>query len=327
MEISAEGLEAHAGNLWPELLRAVGQAPTIFHAVVLKRFLAEGASRILLLLKGSAGERFVFKTHFPLDNEKIFRNQIDAQRQAFEQMSTEVGCRVPQILCVDEDSRSLLMEYATGPTVHHALKLELDHRPVVLEKAGAWIGAFHRTTFARQNPVNPDVMLESLAGVTRRVESQDIEVARRDRYLQYAAQVPAMAEAVRGQKTRISSVHGDLHLRNVILARDAVYGIDFTRVHQAPTAHDLSRFLVRFGMYFCTNYRDEGPELFDPGDMDAFYSGYGEEHRDDPALRYLLPMQLLREWRGIPKAKSTRTEYEQRQFRGLQRMARIVFEN
>ncbi len=282
---------------------------------------------MLLLLKGQAGIQFVFKTHFPVNDLKVFRNQIDAQRRAFEQMAAEPGYKVPEIFLVDEAKRSLLMEYVVGPTVHHALKHELDHRASVLEKVGLWIGAFHRTTFVRYNPVNPDAMLQALEQLTRQVENREIEVARRGEFLEYAAQVPAVAEAVRGQKTRISAVHGDLHLRNVILGRQAVYGFDFTRVHEAPTAHDLSLFLVRFGMTFCTNYRDHGPGLFNPGDMDAFYRGYGQEYRDDPALRYLLPLQILMEWRLIPKDKNLRNEQHMRQFRGLQRMARIVFES
>jgi tRNA A-37 threonylcarbamoyl transferase component Bud32 len=327
MEVSKKALQAHASALWPGMLQSVGQDPTTFQAIVLKSLLAESASRILLLLKGATRQCFIFKAHFPGSDLNSFRSQINAQRQAFEKMATEPGCKVPEILVVDEMNRSVLMEYVAGPTVHHALKLDLDHRHAVLEKAGAWIGAFHRTTYVRHNPVNPDAMLQSFAQITNHVEQRDIKVARRSEFLEYAAQVPAIAEAIRGQKTRISAVHGDLNLQNVVLGRTAVYGIDFKKVHQAPTAHDLSYFLVGFGMHFCTSHRDTGGRLFGPGDMDAFYRGYGEEHRDDPALRYLVPMQVLAEWRTVPKDKNMRTESEQRKFRRLQRMARNVFEN
>ncbi|WP_114284980.1 phosphotransferase [Candidatus Halocynthiibacter alkanivorans] len=327
MELSKEALVEHASAQWPRMLQSLGKDPSTFQAVVLKSRLAGETSRILFLLKSVVGECFVFKAHFPISDLKFFQNQIASQRQAFEQMATEPGHKVPEILFVDETNRSLLMEYVVGPTVHHALKLELDHRHAVLEKAGAWIGAFHRTTYVRYNPVNPDVMLQSFAQITYRVEQRDIIIARRSEYLEYAAQVPAMAEAIRGQSTRISAVHGDLHLQNVVFGRNAVYGIDFKKVHQAPTAHDLSYFLVSFGMHFCTGNSDNAGSLFDPGDMDAFYRGYGEEHRDDPALCYLVPMRVLAEWRAVPKDKRKRSESERDKFHRLQRMARIVFES
>jgi len=54
-------------------------------------------------------------------------------------------------------------------------------------------------------------MLESMAWHENAVMTREVDVPR-----------------ARGQKTRISVTHGDMHLRNLILDGDDVYGIDFS---------------------------------------------------------------------------------------------------
>lgn len=315
-------------SIWPELVQRAGFEAADYSPIILKVRTVIGASRVVILLLGEGVKNLVLKTEYPVPSGDNFQNNIEGHIKAYKVLVDVENLHVPKLLLADEVTESQLFEYVPGRPVHELFEmaeLGFEDRHKLLAQCGQWIGGFHTGTFVRLNPINPDVMLNSMADLVKNVESRAHEVPRRGMFLECAAKIPALGEAIRGQKTRISATHGDLHLRNLMIDGEDVYGIDFSAMHNVPTAHDVALFLVRFGSYFYDDLQPDATEPFSAGDLDAFYRGYGEEHRQDPAMKYLLPIQLLNEWARIPKDKTQRIKTAQKRLHGILKMAKILF--
>ncbi|MCF6314801.1 MAG: aminoglycoside phosphotransferase family protein [Marinosulfonomonas sp.] len=323
-----DAIQANGDAIWPRLIQELGLTPANYDPETIKLRTISGDSRIVILLSGKGVKNLIFKAEYPVGAPKNFQIEIDGHKRAYEAMKTADHLHIPDILIADTKTQSQIIEFAPGRPAHELLDLAaigLGDRHEILERCGAWISTFHQNTFVRFNPVNPDAMLKSMAWHEDAVKSRKLEVPRRDLFLEYAAKIPAVAETIRGQETRVSATHGDMHLRNLLLDNKEVYGIDFSAMREVPTAHDVAKFLIRYGTYFYDDLDKDGADPFSPGDMDAFYQGYGAQYRDDPALTYLLPIELLMEWTLIPKEKSERSPNAQKRLHGVLRMGRIMF--
>ncbi len=297
--------------------RARAMVPTCLSC----RSLPEGLRLVLLFSPGksaeAAQENLVYKYKSAPTDPARFQAEIAAHRRAFQVMG---AARVPELLSVDEKAQSLLLRHVPGQTVQDALELAdlgLADAEDAMRRAGAWIGAFHRATRRETRRIQPDAMRRWAEEMTEQVRRRQTDVPRRDLFLKYAAEIPAFCEAARGAETPISESHGDFHLRNLILARDSVYGVDFCETSLRPPAHDLSMFVLRYRVRF------GGPAEAAP--LRAFWEGYGGQEEVAAAFRYLLPIQLLSDWRRIPKKRDARSAGQQRQLRGLLRLAEEVF--
>lgn len=326
--IDRDEIIKNAMSIWPDLVQKAGFEAANYSPITLKVRTVIGSSRVVVLLLGEGVENLVLKAEYPVPSGDNFQSNVDGHLKAYKVLVDVAQLHVPKLHLADELTESQLFEYVPGRPVHELFELAelgIEDRHKLLSQCGQWIGRFHTGTFVRLNRINPDVMLNSMAGLVKRVESRDHEVPRRGMFLECAAKIPAMGEAIRGQETRISATHGDLHLRNLMIDGEDIYGIDFSAMRDVPTAHDVAQFLVRFGSYFYEDLQPDATEPFSVGDLDAFYRGYGEEHRQDPALKYLLPIQLLQEWARIPKDKNQRIKTAQKRLHGILKMAQIVF--
>lgn len=326
--VDRDEIQKNGDVLWPDLIKKIGLSPSNYEPETIKLRTVPGSSRIVILLIGKGVKNLIFKTEYPLENHESFQTEIEGHKRAYEALKNEEFLHIPNILIVDAETQSQIIEFAPGRPVHELFDLAevgLMDRHEILERCGAWISAFHQKTFVRFNPINPDVMLKSMAWHDEAVKSRRLEVPRRDLFMEYAAKIPAIAETIRGQETRVSATHGDLHLRNLLLDNKDVFGIDFSAMREVPTAHDVAKFLIRYGTYFYDDLDRDGTDPFSPGDLDAFYQGYGEQYREDPALTYLLPIELLMEWALIPKDKSDRPPTAQKRLHGILRMGQIMF--
>ncbi len=327
--INRDEIIENAMSVWPDLVQKAGFKAAHYSPVTLKVRTVIGSSRIVILLRGEGVDNLVLKVEYPVPSGVNFQSHVEGHIKAYKVFSGVDHLHVPELLLADETTESQLFEYVPGRPVHELFELAelgIEDRHKLLAQCGQWVGRFHANTFVRLNRINPDVMLNSMADLVNRVESRACDVPQRGIFLECAAKIPALGEAIRGQETRISATHGDLHLRNLMIDGDDVYGIDFSAMRNVPTAHDIAQFLVRFGSYFYDELQPDGPEPFSVGDLDAFYRGYGEEHRQDPALKYLLPIQLLQEWALIPKDKTQRIKTAQKRLHGILRMAPILFQ-
>ena len=79
-----------------------------------------------------------------------------------------------------------------------------------------------------------------------------------------------MAEAARGQVTKLAATHGDMNLRNLIIGPQGTHGIDFGAIHTAPIGHDLARFVANFANFFYPEDAADGDPQWLEDDFDAF---------------------------------------------------------
>ena len=323
-QITARQLEAYACDLWPEIAGRMGVAPEGYRPQALKTRIVSGTSRTLILLRARRGGDLVMKVEYPPSKPRRFEDEISAHRNAAALLTGIDGASVPAIHLAAPDLQVVVMERVLGRTAHEALELAdlgLADRPQVLRACGNWLGRFHEAGRVGCNPVRPDAMLRYAAGLEAKVRARQVTVPRRDMFLDLASIVPRLGEQARGRETRVAASHGDMHLRNLLIAEQAVYAIDFAAQKALPPGHDLARFLVRFGNFFVPGAGARGMAGIAEADLNAFWGGYGAEHRDDPALRYLLPVQMMSDWVAIPRDRDGRSSTQTRRLKGLLRMA------
>ncbi|SMR70964.1 Phosphotransferase enzyme family protein [Aliiroseovarius halocynthiae] len=261
----------------------------------------------------------VLKAFASGDSLEEFERCLGGHQKALDNLGP---CAVPEILSIHPETRSLLMRHIGGRTAHDMLglaELGLAKSDDILEACGRWIGRFHRSTLQSPRPIDPNFMLRWVATMRSEVMDRSHDVPRRDLFMAYVDQIPAMAEAVTGEETPIAVAHGDLHLRNLLITEKGALGLDFDGVRTVTTAHDLAKFLVRFHGWF-----DADP---DTPALDPFWRGYGGDLKDlsQPALRYILPIRLLGDWRDIPKQRTDRRSGQQHRFRNILKCAEKVF--
>ena len=214
-----DAIQANGDAIWPRLIHELGLSPSNYDPETIKLRTIHGSSRIVILLSGKGVKNLIFKAEYPVGSPKNFQTEIDGHKRAYAAMQNADHLHIPDILITDTATQSQIIEFAPGRPAHELFDLAeigLGDRHEILERCGAWISTFHQNTFVRFNPVNPDAMLKSMAWHEDAVKSRKLEVPRRDLFLEYAARIPAVAETIRGQETRISATHGDMHLRNLL---------------------------------------------------------------------------------------------------------------
>jgi len=261
----------------------------------------------------------VLKAFAAGDALEEFEHHLGGHQKALENLGPDA---VPEILSIHPETRSLIMRHIGVRTAQDMLgmaELGVTKSDEVLEACGRWIGQFHRATLEKSRPINPKFMLRWVATMQAEVRDRSHDVPRRDLFLAYADQIPAMAEAVTGELTPIAVAHGDMHLRNLLITENGAVGLDFEGVRTVTTAHDLAKFLVRYHGRF-----DADPHT---SALDAFWRGYGADLQklSQPALSYILPIRVLGDWRDIPKRRGDRRSGQQQRFQNLLKLAENLF--
>ncbi len=283
--------------------------------VLSRRFLPDSA-RIVLRL-GEDQNAFVFKYQSGATYPEHFRKEVAAHQFAFDTLGAN---HVPELLLADDGCRWVLSRYVDAKSVHEMLELAefgLASAPDIMRRSGAWLAGYHSATKQPGRAFKPDAMMRWAEDMRQSVLHRDVDVPRRDLYLKYADQLPEIAEKARGKHTPVAASHGDFHLRNLLIKNDHVYGIDFAPKNFVPPAHDLAKFLLRYQIWF------DGPES--EAAVAAFWQGYGGQDEVCAAYSLLFPIQLLGDWRKMPKKRDDRSAGQQRQFRGLLKLAQRQF--
>lgn len=288
--------------------------------------LSDPHQRVVLLAQGKGdAPDLILKHSLVGQQQKHFDNGVAAHIRAVGVFEGDDTLHVPALLHVDPDSQFLVMEAADGQTAHDLIADDSTKRAVVLQACGAWMGHWHRQTFERDNPINPNVVQKSLRGLRDKVVSGDRAVVGRRAFLECAAVVDDMAEAARGQVTKLAATHGDMNLRNLIIGQQGTFGIDFGAIHTAPIGHDLARFVANFANFFYPMDAADGDAQWLKDDLDAFFAGYGADGRNDPAFRYLLRMQVIKDWASIPKDLEARNALHRHRWAGIRILSTILF--
>lgn len=249
-----------------------------------------------------------------------FARAVAGHRFALDKMGPQA---VPEILSVDEATRSMVLPHIQGQSAQQMLELAelgLTDAQKIMRSCGTWLGQFHRATQSERRKINPTSMVNWLGTMRSRVETRAIDVPRRDLFLACAEQIPALAEDARGAPSLAAVTHGDMHLRNLLITDHGAVGIDFGPTREVNIGHDLSKLLARYHGWF-----DPDPNC---APVQAFWQGYGTDLAAlaRPAVSYLLPIQLLKDWCDIPKRREDRREGQQHRLRQILKYMEVRFQ-
>ncbi len=312
--------------LWERTVPALGFALTDHDLHLIRARFSDPHQRVVILAQGHGDiPDLILKHSLAGQHQKHFDNGVAAHVRAADVFDGEDALHVPALLHVDPDAQFLVMQAADGLTAHDLIADDDTNRATVLQACGAWMGHWHRQTYERDNPINPNTVQKSLRGLRDKVASGERGVVGRRAFLDCAAVVDDMAEAARGQVTKLAATHGDMNLRNFILGTQGTYGIDFGAIHTAPIGHDLARFVANFANFFYPLDAADGDAQWLEDDLDAFFAGYGHDGRNDPAFRYLLRMQIIKDWASIPKDIEARNALHRHRWAGIHILSTFLF--
>jgi hypothetical protein len=57
----------------------------------------------------------------------------------------------------------------------------------------------------------------------------------------------------------------------------------------------------------------------------AFFAGYGSDGRNDPAFRYLLRMEIIKDWAKVPKDPANRGAHDRHRWMGIKFLSTFLF--
>jgi len=312
--------------VWAQVAPDLGFGNSDHQLHLVRARLRDAHQRVVLLAQGQGGAPdLILKHSLSGQQQNHFDNGVAAHQRAYDAFADAKGLYVPQMMLVDHATQFMVMEAASGQTAHDMIADDSTKREAVLRACGAWMGHWHRMTYERDNPVNPNVMHRTLRGLRDAVETREKQVVGRRAFLECAARVADLAEDARGQLTKLAATHGDMNLRNFIIGPQGTYGIDFGAIHTAPIGHDLARFIANFANFFYPLDARDGDAAWLEADLDAFFAGYGAAGRDDPAFRYLLRMQVIKDWASIPKDQDARNALHRHRWEGIQLLSTFLF--
>jgi aminoglycoside phosphotransferase (APT) family kinase protein len=202
--------------------------------------------------------------------------------------------RVPRPFGVLEEQAVVLMEWAAGETL--ARQLARQSRPMreaaaSVARAGAWLRRFHDSGPRSMGPLDAR---ELYGRLEEQIRSHGAAAARP--FVRYALR--ALERAI-PQVERIyvqrSWLHGDFQVTNVVLSREAVFGLDVSYSGEGAVLYDLACFLNAFENFLLL---PKGLHLapFRRQLVDRFLRGYaaGGPGVDPLALAWVRGGELIR---------------------------------
>ncbi len=306
-----------ATESWSALAGSLGLAAAEYRATPLWYKAEAGRAHMVLSLTHPVAPPLILKQVFAEASEGKLIATAETQK-AVEAKMGPGDLSVPQVLAIDPERRAVLMQAGPGETAD--ARLAAGAPPAdVLHRLGAWLGAFHRATFAQDRAFQPRFMTAHIARLAEEVRRGDRPIAGAKAFLRYAAALPNHAASATGATTRSAQSHGDFNLRNALIDGPAVSVIDFHTARDAPRGFDIGRILIDAAAIYAPDPDPQtviAPELFA-----AFCDGYGDDLAQDRSLPFLMRTRLLVDWVAIPKAPLTRSLRQQRRFSGLKRLA------
>jgi aminoglycoside phosphotransferase (APT) family kinase protein len=307
---------------WQSVAQELGLIADDFELLVLRSNAIKAT--LVCSISGADGPKWIMKSSLSPKSWTKFAVEHAAHQKAFEAFSAAPNdLNVPQILWANADTQIILTDFVKGYTAHDSLLLaESDaDRELILQEAGRWIGYFHQTSDGTQ-AFDTLQAQQRLSKQLEEIRTHQVPIAGRAAFLEYGALALARLQSTHGQTVPYAVSHGDFGLRNLMLGPDGVAGIDLNAAAWRPVAYDVSRFLIQYGSTFFP----AGAQIdWFQNDAQRFLSGYGADLVHDPSFKTMIGVQLLADWRSIPKEKTARTDLESRKWKGLRNLAKIVF--
>lgn len=305
---------------FPSLAQQAGLPQTGWSARILSRRKDARMYRLIIGLSQDGYPDLALKKVFHPDPQPEFLIRLQRQQALWES-----GVPTPEILSYTAADQSILMHRFQGQTLFDATEtVDSFVRFQAFAAAGRWVERFHRVSGVDTRLFNPKPQYDFLEKHRANLLSGSAQVARQKPYLAAVETMFDLRAGFEGQETIGADRHGDLNMRNIMVAGPEAIGLDFRTAQRLPVAQDLAVLAVHFGAL--NSSIDSSNNRIDLDQAFAgFFSGYGLISAQDAAYRCILRMRILNDWRAIPKDRIKRTRAEQRRFLGLVKLANWAF--
>jgi hypothetical protein len=313
-----------AGQDWPLVLQGAGIDAGPY--AVARRWQKEDRARahVIFLLSAPGQPGLIYKQTFLPQDKAAFVATIAAQDQAARALQDHEHARVPAVIASDPDRRAILMQAVPGETVFAHCEQTADHAPI-LERAGRWMAAFHRSGPHEVRAFQPRFMVDHMAKLATQVQSGQKVVSAKGRFLAFVSTLITRAPAHVNAQTFSAVKHGDMTCRNIMLGDGMAWGIDMAPVTAAPVGYDIARFLTNYAeMLADLDSLMPGMAVPQPA-WDAFFRGYDLTGADDGSVRFLVMVRILSDWVTLPPMPDQMSVPEVIRFRRLRRIADNLF--
>jgi tRNA A-37 threonylcarbamoyl transferase component Bud32 len=233
---------------------------------------------------------------------------------------------VPTLLAVDTETQSCLMSFAEGRTLSDCLeRANPGDQGTHLERAGLWLDRFHRARLGTARIFQPKFTYRYLDTILAEEAAGQRPIAEAQRFRKAASRFKDMRPRFEGQETVAAKLHGDLHMRNLLLG-GPVWGLDFHEAGASPVGHDIARLLVDVATLRADHSAVVPREVLPLSLLSAFFRGYTLVQETDPSVQMLLRHRVLAEWWGLPAEQRGRSPAQSRRFDRLMSLVSRVFE-
>ncbi len=288
-------LRAMALNLWPDLMREIGEPPGGWRDMPLAR--RQDPRVAMIALRMVRGTRALV---LKLQDRPRDRDGFAVACEAHIAAHQAYPRGVPGLLTANLDQQVQVMDFVDGALLSHVLtEAPPAAQSEALFCAGAWLDGYHRATWVEARQFQPKFTLNYLREIVSEVRNGKRAVAEPARFLICAEKLCAMQAAFEGRQTQVAATHGDLHMRNLIIGARTM-GIDFTAGRSVPVGHDIGRLLTDYAIVHAPTTRIRPGEVLPDFARDGFFSGYTLTGPEDPSVQLLLRHRLLAEWWGLP---------------------------
>lgn len=315
---------------WHALNQRLGLAVEPVTTHLLRARIEPNTARIVLRITPGDGPPLVYKQTLAGASPAQFRAEVEAHHHMMQLFEGQAPLHVPDLIQADPDNQALIMDMAPGMTAQDALVLAETGaaRHEILQRCAGWMAFLHRQTATGTAPFDPERMILRGRRALTQLRQRIFDVPQRRRFVACARRALDLAEQARGQPTTHAILHGDMNLRNLMLAPNGVWGLDFSARQPGSIGQDLARLLVNYGTFFFPPraWQDPGADWFREA-RTALFDAYGPEHGSDPATAALIGLQILNDWRTIPRAPDARNVMHDRRWKGVQLMARAFLED
>ncbi len=289
--------------LWPRIAANVG-LPTEaarFHRLRVNSGRAD--LRCVLHIQAANGRDYVLRADYSHRGFQTFRRILDRHQAAAEGLRETRGVSVPAILWRDPQDKVALMEFAPGATAFQALdmsSLGLENRGVVLRRIGHAVAALHQCSRTEVKRFWPKPYLGQVSESAQKVRAGELPIRKPKRFVGLCAYLHRVGRRARGQTYQGAVEHGDLHMRNILIAEDQISLIDFANHRGAVPQRDLANLFLANGLHHLAEAgRPDGYGYIAQADWDAFETGYGAPVSNDPVFQFFFAMKLWAAWEKL----------------------------
>lgn len=180
----------------------------------------------------------------PHDNDTSAGAQHEALCRAARRMRPLSGLRVPISYPYLVDDGFVMVEFIEAVDLQQFLHNPRSRSGSVisaLERAGAWLAAYHREDQQHRAFISVDELLNN---VRRKAASGTFGHPRRDPFTKYFDLLLETAGIAGCQPVTVALEHGDFKPHNLLVNGDEIVGIDIPDEGPMPVVHDLAHFLL-----------------------------------------------------------------------------------